>query len=184
MYHIPNDKRAYRSAERLCDALLQCLKKKDLKAISISDLHHVCYVSRATFYRLFDSVDDVVIYQCDRLFDGLAEELSGKPELTLKDLSILMIRRWLAVPELMDAIVKHHLIGALIQAHERNDSILYTALGARLPKDPAARDYLMCTLSGLLPIMVEAWQRGGRKDSPEEIYEHMKQSVDLIHQLL
>lgn len=54
MYHIPNDERSRKSAEKIYQSLRHILFNKRLEEISISDIGKECGVSRSTFYRLFD----------------------------------------------------------------------------------------------------------------------------------
>ena len=68
MYRIKEDKRTKKSAELLSTALIKCLKSKPFSSITITDLQKESSVSRATFYRLFDSTIDIFYYQCDILF--------------------------------------------------------------------------------------------------------------------
>lgn len=50
-----NDKRSTASARELVRGLMECLKEKPMNAITVSDIHRATGVSRATFYRLFDT---------------------------------------------------------------------------------------------------------------------------------
>lgn len=78
MYHIPNDKRAQKSADLIAQGLYKSLEKKPLNNIKVNDIYLNSYVSRATFYRLFDSVYDVLQYQCDSIVDEIAESLKQR----------------------------------------------------------------------------------------------------------
>lgn len=184
MYHIPNDKRALRSAERLSRALQECLQTKDLSGITVSDLHQASGVSRATFYRLFDTVSDVVAFQCDQLYDSLAEWIRQNPDVTLRDISLELIRRWLSLPRFMETLVKNNLIGVLFQAHRRNAAKIWGLDEDLRRLTEAEQTYFMCTLIGMMPVVLHAWYINGRRDSPEEIYDYLKGSVGIINRLL
>ena len=179
MYHVPDDKRARRSAERICRGLLDCLEQKELHSITVSDLHQVSGVSRATFYRLFDTVNDVVVYQCDQVYDGLAEQVRQKQFKTLQELSLEHIRRWMSLSQLMKTLVKNNLLGILLQAHQRNASLIWITSDIRSDLTEAEKNYLFCTLIGMMPAMLSAWYLNGQKDSPEEIYQYMKSSMKI-----
>lgn len=75
MYHISNDKRSMQSVQMIIDALLQLLNHKQLQKISIKDLCESAGVGRVTFYRHFDSIDDVLRRHCDDRFDQLRQYL-------------------------------------------------------------------------------------------------------------
>ena len=82
MYHIPNDVRARKSVELILQGLYKALEKKSLNDIKVNDIYLNCYVSRATFYRLFDSIYDVLLYQCDLIIN---EMLTSIAEIEFKD---------------------------------------------------------------------------------------------------
>lgn len=184
MYHIPDDKRARRSAERLCRALLDNLELKDLHSITVSDLHQVSGVSRATFYRLFDTINDVVAYQCDRLYDDLSEWIRQNPGVSLRDISLELIRRWIALPRFMETLVKNNLIGVLFRAQKRSAATIWGMTENLSSLTKAEQTYFICTLIGMLPVMLHAWYINGQKDSPEEIYDYLKGSISTISDLM
>lgn len=183
MYHVPNDKRAMRSAERLCSGLMDCLESKELHDITISDLHQVSGVSRATFYRLFDTVNDVVAYQCDQIYERLAEEVRQNHFATLQEISLEHIRRWISLPRLMETLVKNNLLDILFQAHQRNASLIWSRSNQQPDLTETEKNYLFCTLIGMLPIMLHAWYLNGQKDSPEEIYSQLKRSLTIVREM-
>ena len=78
MIHVKEDKRAKRSAELLLDGLVICMNQKDFTEISVSDLQKASGVSRATFYRLFDNVQDVLAFKCEELAITLQNEYKKK----------------------------------------------------------------------------------------------------------
>ena len=53
MYHIKSDQRSQSSAAVIVRGLQECLKNTPLKSITVTDIHRVTGISRATFYRLF-----------------------------------------------------------------------------------------------------------------------------------
>ncbi|QQE77857.1 TetR/AcrR family transcriptional regulator [Alicyclobacillus sp. SO9] len=71
MYHIKRDKRSEQSCQWIINALAQCMREKDYDEISVVELVMKAGVGRATFYRNFDGIDDVLRLECDRAFDAL-----------------------------------------------------------------------------------------------------------------
>lgn len=71
MYHIKSDKRARCSSDMICSAMLQTLGEKPFEEISVSDIQRCSTVSRSTFYRHFDSLEDVLALLCDRGFQEI-----------------------------------------------------------------------------------------------------------------
>lgn len=78
MYHIPQDKRAQASAQKIKDALAYLLDSNDFNQISVSQICDESGISRTTFYRLFDIPSDIIQWYCDvksrRLWNTLKQE--------------------------------------------------------------------------------------------------------------
>ena len=79
MYHIKNDKRARASTELICAGLLACMKEKPFARITITDVQRASTVSRSTFYRNFDCLEDVLALLCDRGFQAVFSEYNALP---------------------------------------------------------------------------------------------------------
>jgi AcrR family transcriptional regulator len=87
MYHIKNDKRAIKSAELVYSGLSDLIEKKSFDSITITDIQKASGVGRATFYRSFDNVNDVLYWQCSlhyqEVMTGYLEErakINGKED--------------------------------------------------------------------------------------------------------
>lgn len=65
MYHIKEDKRAQKSADLIYEGLSALMEKNEYDKITITDIQKASTVGRATFYRSFDNVTDVLYWQCD-----------------------------------------------------------------------------------------------------------------------
>lgn len=64
MYHIKNDKRAQKSAKLIYEGLSSLIERKSFDTITITDIQKASGVGRATFYRSFDNINDVLYWQC------------------------------------------------------------------------------------------------------------------------
>lgn len=67
MYHIKNDKRSITSAHMIYDGLKRLLDIKTWNEISITELAEFSGVGRTTFYRIFDTKEDVILYKIDEI---------------------------------------------------------------------------------------------------------------------
>ena len=95
MYHISTDKRAQKSAALIWQGMEQYLQEKPFHKLRISDINQKSYVSRATFYRLFDSLQDVLVYQCDRIYSQLEKAFRSNEIQTKQDFFLLLIEKWM-----------------------------------------------------------------------------------------
>ena len=167
MYHIKQDKRAQTSVELICTGLKQCLREKSFENITISDIQRISGVSRSTFYRNFDRIEDVLALMCDRVFE---EAFAAG----YANISEAVFRTWFRHADMIETIV----------GIDRGD-MLYASLrrcaaGLRggLPGfgDAALFDYLVSIIaSSMMGIMV-TWVERGRRESEEELKNMILQS--------
>lgn len=86
MYHIKEDIRAERSALMLYEGLMSILKDKKLNKITVSDISKASTVGRATFYRNFDEIIDILYWRCDTEFSRVLRGFTeSKPNLNEED---------------------------------------------------------------------------------------------------
>lgn len=160
MYHIKEDKRAKASVELICDGLKRCLKEKSFESVTISDIQRVSGVSRSTFYRNFDRIEDVLALMCDRVFE----------EAFLSDyanISEAAFRTWFRHQELIETIVGIDR-GDMLYASLRRCT---SRMSSGLPEsgDAALLDYLASIIaSSMMGIMI-TWVERGKKESEEEL---------------
>ena len=72
MYHIKKDKRQMQSVAMLTEGLSLLLKEKPYEKITVKDVVEASRVGRTTFYRSFDEIKDILIYEYDNLLKDLA----------------------------------------------------------------------------------------------------------------
>jgi AcrR family transcriptional regulator len=66
---MTTDKRAMRTQAWLFESLLDLLKVKNYKDISVTELTEKADIARPTFYRNYNSIDDILIKKMDEVFD-------------------------------------------------------------------------------------------------------------------
>ena len=180
MYHVSSDKRTQRSAELVWEALEQCLQEKPLNKIHVSDLHEKTYVSRATFYRLFDTVEDVLSYRCDLIYQKMAAELSQRSVSSKRDEFLFFIESWLNEKTLIRTLAANNLMGILYQTHLRNGTTMDQLFETNEKLDPAERDYFVSLLTSVIPAAMTAWYQHGERESPEEVYRAVSRAVTVL----
>ena len=160
MYHIKQDKRAQASVELICEGLKQCLKEKSFENISISDIQRVSGVSRSTFYRNFDRIEDVLALMCDSVF----QEAFGAG---YANISEAVFRTWFRHADMIEAVVgigRGDMLYASLRRCSEKLRPDIPALG-----DSALLDYLASIIaSSMMGIMI-TWVERGKKESEEEL---------------
>lgn len=73
MYRITDDPRSIQSRKMLYDGLIQLMCEREFANITVTDLVKVAKVGRATFYRNFDTIEDILRLRCDQICEGFVE---------------------------------------------------------------------------------------------------------------
>ena len=110
MYHIKTDKRSIQSSQRMYSALEELMGEKPYTDITVTDIVDRAQLGRTTFYRHFDTIDDVLRMKCDEKYDGLAEyfleyhrmESRGNKTLFLKP----FLRYWYIHSAIIELLIK------------------------------------------------------------------------------
>ncbi len=165
MYHIKSDKRSLNSANRIYQSLRHCLFKKNLKDITITDIYNECGISRMTFYRLFDNINDVLDYKLNYFFIEYN---------TLKafenDKLLFFFTYWNKHRDLIN-ILNKEAFSILIEAFNKKDNSTYNSY----------ENYLK---AGILASILTNWSIRNGKETPEEMKEIAKKlfsrNIDLM----
>lgn len=179
MYHIKEDRRSRASAEAIVRGLQTCLSTMPLKTVTVTDIHRASGVSRATFYRLFDTPDDVLHYQLERMAD--TTDTSSNPMEHLEK----TIAQGMAYHEFIKALVDNRRIDLLFEYTEKNFRSL-ALKGVILPEDmdKTEREYILTHLSMSMVATLITWARNGRKESAAEVAGYMRKYVDVLNTLI
>lgn len=76
---------AVQSKQWILKALLELMEEKDYQSISIKELAERADLDRKTFYRNFQSKDEVIIMKLQELCERYIEELQALPQLSTHD---------------------------------------------------------------------------------------------------
>lgn len=162
MYHIVNDKRAYASSRLVRDALFELVKEKPYDKITISDICRESTVSRATFYRLFDNMDDVVAWQVELFAQHFEKVVADQPNDRTME---IFFEQWMIHADILDLIIEIH-----------REDILYTAhlnhaerLRERLHLEGEFSDYHAAAMSMLMIGTLTTWAKNGKRETPQEL---------------
>lgn len=166
MYHIKHDKRAQNSVQLICDGLLRCLEEKPYEQVSISDVQRASTVSRSTFYRNFDCLDDVLALMCDRGFEEAFQQLDKA------ELREVVFKYWFRHSDFLEVLVKSHRTDMIFDSFRRSAADLKQF--KPLLKDPDTYDYFISMLSSSISGILVTWVEHGRRESEKELMQKIK----------
>ena len=185
MYHIKSDRRSQASADEIVRGLLECLKMNPLKNITVSDLHRVTGISRATFYRLFDTPEDVLIYQLDRITEDAASVYENSSGQSASQLMEQTISLGLQNHEFLQALIQNGRHDLLYQYTEKNlhklDSV--KAIFSE-DMDPLEREYVIANLSMSMVASQVTWARNGHRESAKDMMRYLKRYTKVVSALI
>ena len=185
MYHIKSDRRSQTSADEIVRGLLECLKSNPLKNITVSDIHRVTGISRATFYRLFDTPEDVLIYQLDRIMEDAASVYESSADQSASQLMEQTISLGLENHEFLQALIQNGRHDLLYQYTEKNlhklDSV--KAVFAE-DMDPQEREYVIAHLSMSMVASQVSWARNGHRESAKDMMRYLKRYTQIVSALI
>ncbi len=174
MYHIKSDKRSQRSAQVICQTFLNCLREDGYGNISVTRIQQRSYISRATFYRLFDSVSDVLSYLCDQIFEEICENCQKLPACSSEDVLLAVLRRWMQEDMLLKAMIGNQL-SELLHASALRVLGEHCLLICPDPQLPAAQlPYLQALSGDLLSCVLRVWLENGQQETPEQLLDLLK----------
>lgn len=180
MYHIKRDKRSERSAQLICAGLQQCLLKKEFKRLTIADILTASTVGRATFYRLFDSINDVLVYECDQLFQHNVYPIDTNE--TVERILLRQIKLFMDHDVLLETLIESQQIETIYNS-QREQIKRVSALFGGIDHYPLAQsDFFLSHLTYLIVSTLVTWVKHDKRETAEELLKNLKTFVDLLSQ--
>lgn len=173
MYHIKKDKRSQQSRERIYRALVTCMMSMDFNNITIKKLIEEAEVARATFYRNFDRIEDVLEFETDRRFDELYKHLKAyyrsEPEFYKSFFLVPYLKFWHDDSEIIVLLIK---AGKLNMLKNAFISLLKRGIHDYHGDEEIEIDnfsYFLALRSGIAINVLVEWVGTNKKETPDEV---------------
>ena len=178
-----------KAQQAFTSALLDLMKKKPYKDITVSELSEYCGYDRRTYYRYFKTMDDVIRLHCAYLLKEMAEIMISKGMLTPETGFLSYFEFW---DRHRDFLILLDQQGLLYFLGELQNSLLYQQVGLSMHSD--LPDELSDTsefsqfafhfmLGGVWSSLV-FWVRSGMKQTPEQLTKHILNSLTEMAKLI
>ena len=105
-----NNKTALCSQNNIADTFVQLLRENNYTSISVSRICKAARVSRQTFYSLFESKENIILYELSRKHSFQPGESCGNKTLSLEELSYEYSNYILEKKEFLSLLVKNDVI--------------------------------------------------------------------------
>ena len=176
MYHLKEDKRVKTSAKLICEALNKSLKTKKINEITIIEIQQKSTVGRATFYRLFDNLTDVLAFQCDNMMLELMES-TEKLNSDSKGKMLNFMSGIMEHSELLETIINSGHIEIIYQSHLKFIDVLSKNLIDTKGISKIETEYMLNVLTYIMIGVLITWVKNGKKESVEELYNIIKKTT-------
>lgn len=182
MYHIKSDKRSKDSSIRLYNALYILLQTHEFGSITVKELAETAAVARATFYRNFDSIEDILLYEIDEKFRLLKEYLnayySKTPSYSLNFFILPFLSFWQNDTKLVELLIRCNKIEILQDAFIKLLSSSIEAYYEPNAIDIENYNYFLALRSGIAINVLVQWIKSGKLETPDEIIEILIRQID------
>ena len=159
---------------------MKCIKKKPFEQITISDLQKASGVARSTFYRAFDNISDVLYWRCDACFAEVLLNYQPKPNGGGLDLAKHYFTYWLNHSDILELLIQINRIDIIYACHMKNAEIMQQRFGKLPWLNVEHGNYFIAIRTGFTISILTVWLKGGRKETPEELVQIIKEQLLLL----
>lgn len=170
---------AYTVKREIINAVIQLMTKKTYMDITVTEIINSAQVARASFYRNFNSINDVI----DAIVDDISEEflediypvLTSMDERTWREFLFDHFYRFAKKQRKMEDFLPQN-ISVLFA---RMDSKMQQK-GASLPSETMRDKYMAIGKMGLINNITKKWMDRGMKETPEEMINYIMSFITLF----
>lgn len=176
MYHISPDKRSFESSGMIYAALEELMKEKEYSQIKISELCERAKLGRVTFYRHYDTIDDVLrkkfddkLIQFKDYYVEFKQQFPDTPGLFLP-----LLRYFYVHPTIIQLVFQSR------QLYIMKDGMyeFFKAYDERYNRINS--DYLVTIRVAVFLGILEKWSADGMKIHPDDLIKTIKQDMMTI----
>ena len=153
---------------QLLNSLLELMKEMPFDKISVSTLVQRACVGRASFYRNYADIEDILLQEADRLTKEWGKEYEAGTHAAPNEILIT----------LLDFYKQHDQFFLSVYAAGQHQIVLDTILRQNpiLPETPNAFAYLQSSLSYMIYGWVHEWMKRGMQESGTELARMIEES--------
>lgn len=179
MYHIKDDKRSRESGTMMVQGLLRLIGRKPYASITVLELTEEAQVGRTTFYRNFDTIDDVLRLECDRKLAEFAVVLKAilknSPLGPSTPLTRPFLEFWAQDSSLVETLLKAGRTDIFKAALEQMVETLKLALSPL--KDPLIQPYVQDIKIAIAMTLLTRWVQNGKVIEPRQFVEAIEKML-------
>lgn len=181
----PNDKRYIenmRVKKSILTALFSLMEKKKFSEIRVADIISVAGVAKASYYRNFSSIEDIIYFYIDQMNEELAELMPKQHDANMKTIRQNLIILYKYYLENRKEILLLCSNGFYELIQENTDQFLINAIGD-MPANSIDR-YNIFLLSGAICHVQIEWLKNKAPESPEDFADFQLKFIENNKEIL
>ena len=187
MYHIKNDQRSVRSANRIYEALVELMEEYNFTAIKVTDIVEKAQIGRATFYRNFDVQEDVLRWRCDQILNDLIPYIANfsRTQASTGALSLLkpIFRFFYLDSTILELLIKAERIDIFqVTFQKRIERFGPKAIALLDVPEDYIKYWLALRMASLVSLLVQ-WVKGGKQQAPDDLADGLKELAGQMGEL-
>lgn len=170
---------ALRSKTWITESLLKLMEEKDFTKITITEIIKNADLTRQTFYRNFDSKEDILYEYVNKLFESCFDEIEKIPEKNMRMILITYFQYWHKNKDFLLLMTKNKLIHKTMDFYypymnkHFNQSIIKFSGNSN-----SEIDYMKYFLLGGLIQVKTHWLENGFLETPTELADLVLNSIN------
>ncbi len=164
------------SRKWLTDALLSLMEEKAFEDISITEIARKADLSRRTFYRIFETKEDILICYADELYGKFLELLNRETDRRFTVTVRLYFEFWYRHRHFLELLKQSEMLPFMMNQYTSLFPKVFQTLKGDHPlaHNEEALSYAMAfSAGGLLSILLR-WAEDGMDKTPEDIMRLME----------
>jgi AcrR family transcriptional regulator len=183
---MKQDKRSKRTRAWLLETLLELIEKKEYSEISITELTEKADIARQTFYRNYDSMDDILLLKMgevlDEYFNKIQKSLELKNDPNMEFEMNQLVYIWQRNEALFTALQKAGLAHRVLEKLSEYVSMFHMK-AQNLQELDEKHQYLVFFIAGGVYMVLSKWFENKMNTSIEIITDLFKKSARQINQI-
>lgn len=168
-------KQSEQSKQLIRDALFALMEKKAFQEITIKDIAEKAGIARLTFYRNFDSKEDIIRYHIQCGFMDFLHELRDTSNADLREMISLCYRYWHLKRDELILLSNQKLEWLVREPFETYLHIILEQMGL---KEKYTYFQIQFLIGGMLADML-AWIKNPQGNTPEDMAEEIIQLLKI-----
>ncbi|MFQ3230402.1 TetR/AcrR family transcriptional regulator [Reinekea sp.] len=168
LYRNSTDKRVKQTSAKLFDSIGHLLESKKFDDIGIKEISALAGIGRATFYRNFDYVEDVLKLRLDEEFIALSTQVEPSRHNSLVNLEPFFAF-WINNSEILQILIKADKWSIFTSKFNAEAQGPIIELSMHIKHDPRFDEYLHTILSGIITSTLQTWVARGMQETSQEL---------------